>query len=132
MIFIDSDAFIGIIIPTDAHHATALKRIDELSTTQEDLVTSWETIDEVSTKLSYYHGKRVAAKFLDYLENSQIRVEYITPVMAKKTLEIFSKQTSKNVSLTDCANTAICRNLGITHIFSFDPHYSQNKLKLFT
>ncbi|KKU56721.1 MAG: hypothetical protein UX80_C0032G0013 [Candidatus Amesbacteria bacterium GW2011_GWA2_47_11b] len=130
MIFIDSDAFIGLIIPTDALHTAALKQVDKLTTAQEDLITSWETIDEVCTKLSYYHGKKIAARFLDYLESSRIKIEYVTPVVAKKTLEIFGKQTSKNISLTDCANVAICRSLGITHIFSFDPHYSQNGLKL--
>lgn len=131
MIFIDSDALIGIVLPKDPHHGNAHILLDTIRGGGEELVTSWESIDEVATKLSMYHGKHVARDFLTYVYGaSSIRVIFIDAVLSREALAVFDKQTSKNVSLTDCANTAICRSMGITTVFSFDPHYRKNGLKL--
>jgi predicted nucleic acid-binding protein len=130
MIFVDSDAFIGIIAPQDAHHATAAAIFDHLGTTEEKLVTSWETIDEVATKVSMYFGKDCAEMLFVLLEKSKMTIVYVDQALSQTIVEIFKKQTSQNVSLTDCANIAICRSLGITTVFSFDPHYRKNGLIL--
>lgn len=130
MIFIDSDAFIGIIAPQDAHHVTANAVFDRLAKSEEKLVTSWETIDEVATKLSRYFGKDCADLLFALLSNANITIVYVDAAFSQATVEIFKKQTSKNVSLTDCANIAICRSMGITSIFSFDSHYKKNGLTL--
>lgn len=130
MIFVDSDALIGIIASQDAHYTHANLVFDRLAKTEEQLVTSWETIDEVATKLSRYFGKDVATVFFTFLARTQITIVYIDYMRAKATVEIFDKQTSKNVSLTDCANIAICRSMGITSVFSFDLHYKKNGLKI--
>lgn len=130
MIFVDSDALIGVIAPQDAHHPRATLAFDRFAKTDEQLVTSWETIDEVATKLSRYFGKDIARVFFLFLLRTQITIIYVDEVLAQVTTVIFDKQTSKNISLTDCANIAICRSLGITWVFSFDPHYKKNGLKL--
>ncbi|MBI5620912.1 type II toxin-antitoxin system VapC family toxin [Candidatus Gottesmanbacteria bacterium] len=130
MIFVDSDTFIGIIAPQDAHHTRATRIFDRFSKTQEEFVTSWETIDEVATKLSKYFGKDIARTFFHFLAHTQITVVYVDKILAGVATTIFDQQTSKNISLTDCANIAICRSLGITTMFSFDLHYKKNGLKL--
>lgn len=130
MIFVDADAFIGIIAPQDAHHVTANAVFDRLAKTEEKLATSWETIDEIATKLSMYFGKDCADMLFALLPKANISIVYVDQVLSQTTVEIFKKQTSKNVSLTDCANIAICRSMGITTVFSFDPHYKKNGLKL--
>lgn len=130
MIFIDSDAFIGIIAPQDAHHPNANAVFDRLAKSEEKLVTSWETIDEVATKLSRYFGKDCADMFFALLSKANITIVYVDQTLSQTTVEIFKKQTSKNVSLTDCANIAISRSMGITSVFSFDLHYKKNGLTL--
>ncbi len=130
MIFIDSDALIGIIVPQDAHHVSANVVFDRLATSEERLVTSWETIDEVATKLSMYFGKDCADLLFSLLSKTNITIVYIDQILSKIIIDIFKKQTSKNVSLTDCANIAICRSMGISTIFSFDVHYKKNGLSL--
>lgn len=130
MIFIDSDALIGISVPQDAHNLKAVQLFAILAKRNEKLATSWESIDEVSTKLSMFFGKDISRKFSSFLVGSNIEIVFIDKFLSTQTIEIFNQQTSKNVSLTDCANIAICRSLGITHIFSFDTHYKQNGLTL--
>lgn len=132
MIFVDSDAFIGIIAPQDAHHLNANAVLDRLDKSEEKLVTSWETIDEVATKLSMYFGKDCANMLFAMLLKANITIVYVDQALSRSTVEIFKKQISKNVSLTDCANIVICRSMGITSMFSFDSHYIKNGLKLLT
>ncbi len=132
MIFIDSDAFIGILAIQDTHHAKANVLFDRLNEAQEKLATSWETIDEVATKVSMYFGKDCADLLFELIAKANIMIVYIDEALSQKAVDIFKKQTSKNVSLTDCANIAICRSMRITSIFSFDSHYRKNGLKIFS
>lgn len=132
MIFIDSDALIGIVLPKDAHHIHAIKIFDALAQSQDELLTSWECIDEVATKLAMYHNKKVARDFINNIYGTErLTIQFIDANLSREALAIFDQQTSKNVSLTDCANIAICRSLKIDTMFSFDEHYKKNGLKLF-
>jgi predicted nucleic acid-binding protein len=128
MIFIDADAFIAIYIETDFHHLKAIK-INE-SKPKDEVVTSSEVIFEVTTKLSYLATHKLATTFLSEILKSSVTIEYITPVRLQQTMSLFQKQSSKRVSLTDCANMIICKELGIKQIFSFDQHYTKNGFKL--
>ena len=131
MIFVDSDALIGIVLPKDPHYVNAHKILDKLARSGEELVTSWESIDEVATKLAMFHNKQVSRDFLAYVYGaSRLTIQFIDASLSREALAIFDKQTSKNVSLTDCANIAICRSMGIATVFSFDLHYRKNGLKL--
>lgn len=131
MIFVDSDALIGLVLPQDPHHQNARTILDKLQESKEELVTSWESIDEVATKLSMFHNKQVARDFLVYIYgSSHMTIQFVGSALSREAIAIFNKQTSKNVSLTDCANIAICRSMRITSVFSFDLHYKKNGLTL--
>lgn len=131
MIFIDADAFIGINAVFDVHHRRALSLFTKLEANHDQLVTSWDVIDEVTTKLSYTTTKDIAERFLrDILFLGNIQIEYSTPFLSSTIEALYRKQTSKHVSLTDCANMVIAKNLGITTFFSFDHHYEQNGFRL--
>lgn len=127
MIFIDSDAFLGISNPNDALHSRAITLLKDQTN---DLVTSWDVIDEVSTKLSYHFSKSHAVEFLRSLSVYDIKIEFLDNEISQEAKKIFLSQKSKNVSMTDCANMAIARKLKIKTFFSFDEHYTKNGFKL--
>lgn len=131
MIFIDADAFIAARVTKDSNYLKAEKTFQKLSQQKIKLVTSWDVIDEVATKLSRFTTHQIAVKFLTDTASSSMKITYPNHSLAEKAMTIFAKQTSKRVSLTDCTNMAIMSELGITTIFSFDHHYSQNGFKLF-
>ena len=131
MIFVDSDAYIAIHAEKDSHPSRALKLMEELIGSDEQLVTSWQVADEVATKLSYFTTKKNAVKFLRSLLRQGTRIEYVDAAMAIKVAGVFLRQTSKRISLTDCANMAIARKLGVQVFLSFDEHYVQNGFRLF-
>jgi|CXWL01.1.fsa_nt_gi predicted nucleic acid-binding protein len=130
MIFIDSDAYIGALLLSDPHHMNALSLFKILIVKAESLVTSWEVIDEVATKISYTSGKELSKRFIDDRLHSDEKIFFVHKEISTKILDLFNKQTSKNVSLTDCTNMVIAKDLGIDTIFSFDKHYKQNGFKL--
>ena len=130
MIFIDADAFIGLSYEYDVHSVTAVDLFVKLTDLKVELFTSWDVVDEVATKLSQFATKSTAEGFLNFLKNSEIEVKFTDLSVSKKAVDLFKKQTSKNVSLTDCANMVIAKDLGIDTIFSFDKHYKQNGFKL--
>lgn len=130
MIFVDSDAFIGMYLPKYAHNDKANKLFNLLIKKNVKLITSWDVLDEVATKLSYIHSKTLASKFLSKLLNSDLEVVYPGKKLGAHAIKIFNKQTSKKVSLTDCTNMAIMKDKKIKKIFSFDKHYEKNGFKL--
>lgn len=102
-----------------------------LENSDEQLVTSWQVVDEVATKLSYFTTKNNAISFLRSILGKGTRIEYIDSAIATDVAALFIRQTSKRVSLTDCANMAIAKKMGIEVFLSFDNHYRQNGFKLF-
>jgi predicted nucleic acid-binding protein len=130
MVFIDADVFIAWNHASDSNHIKAVKLFERLDKNQIKLTTSWEVIDETGTKLSQFLTKDVAMKFLERVFSSTIEVVYTDIRYRMEAIELFGKQRSKMVSLTDCVNMVICKDLGIKRIFSFDKHYQQNGLQL--
>ena len=124
MIFVDADAYIALMVEGDASHEGALRLLSELKS--EEMVTSWEVIDEVATKLSFFTSHKEAVNFLKRLFTSETRIEYVDPKRAVAVEKLFFRQSSKRVSMTDCANMVIAKELGIKRFFSFDKHYKKN------
>ena len=130
MIFVDADALIGLRVKEDAHYNIAKQILNDLEEEGETLVTSWQAVDKVTTKLAYFDKKKNALDFLKWLFKSDVEVVYIDNRLAKKAVKKFKEQTSKRVSLTDCTNMVIAEEMGVRQIFSFDKHYEQNGLEL--
>ena len=127
MVFVDSDFFIGLYIIKDAHHKVCLKLGKSL---KENLITSWDVIDEVVTKLRYYDSKSTALRFISDIEKQNIPIVYPNHAYNKKARNIFEKQSKKHVSLTDCMNMAIAKEKNIKDFLSFDKIYERNGFKL--
>ncbi len=135
-ILIDADVFIAIHHPKDALHNRVTRILTTLVEKYNDQdiewFTSWDAVDETTTKLSYVFGKKVALDFLRYLARHQITIIYPNADLALSAQKIFTSITSKNVSLTDCMNMTIWRDHQFDYLFSFDRVYRQQKIRLLT
>ena len=130
MIFVDSDAYIAINVEKDSLHKKAIQILKGLIAKEEEMVTSWQVVDEVATKLSYFTTKKKALEFLNGLLSSSAKVVHVESSMVPNIVQEFKSQTSKRVSLTDCTNMVIAKTLAITTFFSFDEHYEKNGFNL--
>jgi predicted nucleic acid-binding protein len=122
-ILIDSDAFVGRINPDDAHHERANRIFQVLAEKKVRLVTTSFVVAETATVLSHRVGQSLAQAFLEVIQRGNIPVIHIDEALQAAALDLFSEQTKKGTSVTDCANVAVVRRLGITEIFSFDQGY---------
>lgn len=130
MILVNADAYLALNVEKDAHHKQAINLLGQLRDVAEDLVTTWDVVDEVATKLAYFTTKKKANEFLGLILDSDTRIEFMDRGRARLTEKLFAKQSSKKVSLTDCANMVMASELGIRKIFSFDRHYVRNGFEL--
>jgi predicted nucleic acid-binding protein len=130
MVFVDSDALIALRVNKDLHFSAAKKILKELKERNEILATSWQVIDEVTTKLSFFTTKAEALWFLQWAVKTNLQIVYVDDSLAGKIINKFKQQRSKRVSLTDCTNMVIAKKMGVKTFFSFDKHYQQNGFEL--
>lgn len=129
-ILIDSDAFISIESKSDSLHQEATRLLERLGDKEFSFYTSWDVIDEVSTKLSYFLSKEQSLSFLSFIQSTGIHILYPTRERHLKAVQLFSEIATKRVSMTDCMNMVIAAELNLDCIFSFDKIYQQQGFKL--
>ena len=124
-VLVDSDAFVGLFFPDDAHHQTCFRLFKQFAKKNLKLVATSYTVAETATVLSHRSGQPLARAFLDYVATGVLPVVHIDEALQTLAISIFREQANKNTSLFDCANVAVMRNLNIPRIFSFDRVYSR-------
>ncbi len=127
MVFADADFFIGLYFKEDAHYEVCRKIIESI---EEEILTSWDVIDEVSTKLTYFVNQKASIIFLRDVFSSKFLVIFPDWDLSQKARVIFENQKSHMISMTDCMNMAIAREKGVTGFLSFDKVYEKNGFKL--
>jgi predicted nucleic acid-binding protein len=128
-VLVDSDAFVGWIVTTDAHHQRVTAAFDRLKGAQVQPITTNLVIAETASLLSRRHSQPQAKGFLEFSQH--IETIYITQQLHQYTTALFLDQDRKNVSFVDLANVVIARAYGIGEILSFDKTYPKDfNLKL--
>lgn len=122
-VLVDSDAFVGRINPDDVHHERANRIFQSLAEKKSRLVTTSMVVAETATVLSHRVGQSLARTFLEVIQRGNIPVIHIDEALQAVALDIFSQQTRRGTSVTDCANVAVVQRLNISEIFSFDQGY---------
>lgn len=132
IIFVDSDVFVSVLRKDDSNHQKVKKIYLQLEKLSVSFVTSNYVFAEVITVISQKIGHRIAIEFINNMRSSNSMYNFIqvTPEIEEIALEIFKKQTSKNVSFVDCANMAVMKHDNLDAIFSFDEIYKKNGFKL--
>lgn len=132
-ILIDADIFIAIHNSNDSLRARSLKVLHQLKPSSDiRFFTTWDVIDEVATKLSYFLSKAEAVNFLNSLKAQHITVLYLNSETSQQALQLFSSISSKRVSMTDCANMVLFEKYQLDYLFSYDNVYQQQKMPLLT
>ena len=124
-VLVDSDAFVGLFFPDDAHYPTCRRVFETFAQQRTNLVTTNYTVAETATVLSRLSGQSLARAFLDYIASGVFPVLYIDEPLQKAAIDLFKQQENKTTSLFDCANVALMRSLDIPKIFSFDQVYGK-------
>ena len=127
MVLVDADFFIGLYLTSDAHHQTCLSMSYKV---KDELITSYDVIDEVATKLSYFRRKDLSLLFLKDLDQKGIFIIFPDASLFRSAQRFFESQKLSHVSLTDCMNMAIAKEKKVEYFLSFDAVYEKNGFKL--
>lgn len=127
MIFADSSFLVALAIDIDPNHDKALRAIPA---DDQGKVTSEDIIKETLTIISQRKGRNFCIEFFDGISREYI----ILPASSERYragLKLFlNPKLQKNVSLIDCISAAICQELGIKRILSFDDHFKALGVKV--
>lgn len=124
-VFVEADALIALVYKKDANNQKAKKIYTKLKISKCEFYSSNTSLYEAVTVLSQRINHQVVIEFLIIIKQT-LSIVFIDKKREQKGLEIFARQTSKNVSFFDCLNMAIMKELKIKEIFSFDKHYKKN------
>ena len=129
-VFVDSDAFVALAKTDDSNHSAAIEIFEQLKTKEVKFLTSNYVFAETITVISQQVGREQALSFIRSMKGSEspFPCRWVDSDIEVTALEIFSKQTSKNVSFVDCTNIAIVREDDLDAIFSFDSVYRKNSI----
>jgi predicted nucleic acid-binding protein len=122
-VFVDSDAFVGLRLPDDAHFERATTIFSHIKEQHLPMITSSWVVAETATVLSHHAGQQEAGAFLRMIKESKFPVVHMTEALEEKAIKIFLEQTKKGTSMVDCGNIAVMGELYIDTIFSFDKVY---------
>lgn len=131
-VFVDTDAFIALSKENDSNHKKALRIFAFLEKKDVIFFTSNYVFSEAVTVLSMRVGRAAALAFIKELKSSpnSYHAKWVTEEIEDLAIEKYKKQTTKNISFTDCTNMAIVDEYAIDYIFSFDAIYKKNSYKL--
>lgn len=122
-VLVDTDAFVGFVLPDDTHHVEASRLFAQFAAEQRRIVaTSW-VIAETATVLSHLDGQERARWFLQQVKAIHLPTIHITEDLQSVAEGVFIAQDKKGTSMVDCGNVAVMRQFRIPMILSFDGFY---------
>jgi predicted nucleic acid-binding protein len=128
-IFVDTSAFLAILIVTDQYHLKAKQFWTELLTTDAVLYSSNYVLLETTALLQHRFGIDAVRLFEDKLR-PVIEIIWVDEQIHKQGMGILITANRRNLSLVDCISFEIMRQARLENAFTFDPHFSEQGYKV--
>ncbi len=124
--FVDSSAWIAVIMPTETHHPVAKAFFRDL-TGETRLVTSNLVLSETFTWLRYKGGLPLAVRFRNTVAAAQqiglLTVVWTTEGIHERAWSMFERYTDQVFSFCDCVGAIIGREAKVDYFFAFDSDF---------
>ena len=127
MIFVDTSFLVAFAVDGDPHHTKAKKALSSIS---EQKCISEDVMKETLTVVSQRKGKSFCIEYFEGIDEDYVRLPVNTERYQAGLNVFLDRKLQKNVSLIDCISAAICHELGIKKILSFDGHFKFLGLKV--
>ncbi len=135
-IFIDTGAFIAIIVKNDINHVKANEYWNKILENNIPIITSNFVISETYTWLRYKTSHFEATKFLDIISNAikhnYIEVLYSDEYIEGRAINILVKYNDQDISYVDSVSFSIMENKDIKIAFTFDNHFRMMNFNILT
>lgn len=128
-IIIDTSAMYALLDKSDSFHEQAKELFSKLSKDNLDISITNFIVAECHAIICTRFGHELARK---WLQNLYWPVERVSEEDEKKAKEIIISYTDKSFSYTDATTFAVMERLGITKVLTFDQHFNQYGLTVYT
>lgn len=126
-ILVDTSAVFALLDRSDANHAVARTRLEQLKRRRiEPLLTNFIVAESHALALSRLGGE-VARR---WLVGNVWPVERVTEDDESKAEAIVGRHVDKTYSYTDATSFAVMERLRLRTVFAFDPHFRQYGFQL--
>jgi uncharacterized protein len=123
-VFIDTGAFYAAAVSSDARNAAAKAIFQKLHHENFRMYTSDYLLAETYTLLNARVGHHAAVTFMDAIEASDITLLRVSATIETRAKNIFRKLDTPRLSFFDCTSFALINTHAISHVFTFDTHFS--------
>lgn len=123
--FVDSGAWIAILVPDDRHHLEAQTSLASLIRRRLPLITTNHVVGETYSWLMRSAGHAVAWRFKNDIDGSE-RLEVVTTdqKLERQAWEILRKFDDQAFSFIDAVSFALMRQRRLRRAFAFDQHFA--------
>lgn len=130
-IFIDTSAFVALLVDKEKHHREATEKYQEYRQQKAILLTSHYILDELFTRLLYYRLdiKKTVEKIKESIAVNELTVLQIDEALFEKALEIFLKFSEHKISFTDATTYVLYKDFKLDEIFTLDRDFKKMRAK---
>ena len=122
MIFVDSSFLISLYFERDPHYAKARRAWEHIPG---ETCISEDILKETLTVLSQRNGKQGCIVAYQKIRKESTLLPQQTHYFQLGLQLFLDPKIQKDISLIDCISAAICKELGIKRILTFDRHFSR-------
>lgn len=131
IVIVDSDGFIGNLVPQDLHHQETQRIVQTLLKKEAKLIYPATTIVETVTFLQgRLNSPKLAEEVIRLIEENYLFVEPVTLETLQEASSFIDFKRSKHDTLFDAIVAAIAKKYHADVIFSFDKFYKSKGFKL--
>lgn len=125
MIFIDTSAYLAILLPFDTNKSRALEILSDIEKNNKDTITSYQVLGEILTVSSQRYNRQAGIDFVKKIFKSKTKIILENQDLLDETFKTFQKIKDKDVGWVDCFSFAIIDQNDIGYFFSFDKDFKK-------
>lgn len=123
-LFVDTSAFYALLDRDDGYHPRAASAWAKILQAADHLIASNYVVVETVSLLQHRIGLDAVRAFQADLVPA-VHVVYVDNEIHRQGVAGLLAAEKRKLSLVDCVNFAMMRNLGLTRAFTFDSHFRQ-------
>jgi uncharacterized protein len=129
MIFVDTSAFLAVLLGNDMNHGIARKIWEALLESEQSLMCSNYVMVETISLIQNRVGMEAVRAFFDDIA-PLLRIEWVDATIHRIGMESLIAADKRNLSLVDCTSFALMRERGIRKAFAFDRHFTDHGFQI--
>lgn len=122
-VFVDTGAFLGLLVPKDRSHPKAKPLFEQAARERWHLVTSNIVVIETYAVLLIRASRKDAITFLDVVLNDGYSIERVRRDDEEKAIALVRSHEDKTYSLCDALSFVVMERLGLQEAMAFDSDF---------